>query len=42
MKKYATKAAFLDRTVVMQNTVDKVLNNPTVRETFGLDIGGER
>ena len=42
VKKYATKAAFLDRTVVMQNTVDKVLNNPTVRETFGLDIGGER
>ena len=42
VKKYATKAAFLDRTVVMQNTVDKVLNNPTVRQTFGLDIGGER
>ena len=42
VRKYATKAAFLDRTVVMQNTVDKVLNNPVVRETFGLDIGGDR
>lgn len=41
VKKYATNAAFLDRTVVMQNTVDKVLGNPVVRETFGLDaVGG--
>lgn len=41
VKKYATNAAFLDRTVVMQNTVDKVLRNPVVRETFGLDtVGG--
>lgn len=40
VKKYATQAAFLDGTVVMQNTVDKVLNNPQVREAFGLDIVG--
>lgn len=38
VKKYASKAAFLeDGTVAMQNTVDKVLNNPKVREAFGLD-----
>ena len=38
VKKYASKAAFLqDGTVAMQNTVDKVLNNPQVREAFGLD-----
>ena len=36
--KYASKAAFLqDGTVAMQNAVDKVLNNPQVREAFGLD-----
>ena len=38
VKKYASKAAFLqDGTVAMQNAVDKVLNNPQVREAFGLD-----
>lgn len=38
VKKYASKAAFLqDGTVDMQNAVDKVLNNPQVREAFGLD-----
>ena len=38
VKKYASKAAFLqDGTVAMQNAVDKVLNNPKVREAFGLD-----
>lgn len=38
VKKYASKAAFLQEgTVTMQNTVDKVLNNPQVREAFGLD-----
>lgn len=38
VKKYASKAAFLeDGTVTMQNTVEKVLNNPQVREAFGLD-----
>ena len=38
VKKYASKAAFLqDGTVAMQNAVDKVLNNPQVREDFGLD-----
>ena len=40
VKRYATAAAFIDRTVIMRNTVDKVLNNPEVRETFGLDIVG--
>lgn len=40
VKKYATNAAFIDRTVIMQNTVDKVLNNPEVREAFGLDATG--
>ena len=38
VKKYASKAAFLqDGTVAMQNAVDKGLNNPQVREAFGLD-----
>ena len=38
VKKYASQAAFLqDGTVAMQNAVDKVLNNPQVREAFGLD-----
>ena len=38
VKKYASKAAFLqDGTVALQNAVDKVLNNPQVREAFGLD-----
>ena len=38
VKKYASKAAFLqDGTVAMQNAVDKVLNNPQVREAFWLD-----
>ena len=38
VKKYASKAAFLqDGTGAMQNAVDKVLNNPQVREAFGLD-----
>ena len=38
VKKYASKAAFVqDGTVAMQNAVDKVLNNPQVREAFGLD-----
>ena len=38
VKKYASKAAFLqDGPVAMQNAVDKVLNNPQVREAFGLD-----
>ncbi len=38
VKKYASKAAFLqDGTVAMQNAVDKALNNPQVREAFGLD-----
>lgn len=38
VKKYASKAAFLeDGAVTMQNTVEKVLNNPQVREAFGLD-----
>ena len=38
VKKYASKAAFLqDGAVAMQNAVDKVLNNPQVREAFGLD-----
>ncbi len=38
VKKYASKAAFLQEgTVTMQSTVDKVLNNPQVREAFGLD-----
>ena len=38
VKKYASKAGFLqDGTVAMQNAVDKVLNNPQVREAFGLD-----
>lgn len=38
VKKYASKATFLqDGTVAMQNAVDKVLNNPQVREAFGLD-----
>ena len=41
VKKYASKAAFLqDGTVAMQNAVDKVLNNPQVREAFGWIKGG--
>lgn len=39
VQKYATSAAFLDRSVIVQDSVDKVLRHPVVRETFGLTIG---
>ena len=43
VRRYATSAAFLDRSVIVQDSVDKVLRHPVVRETFGLDLteGGE-
>lgn len=38
--KYATRAAFLDRTVIVSGDVKEVLKAPQVQEAFGLKLSG--
>ena len=41
--RYATRAALLDRTILVSGDVKTVMASPQVRETFGLDVvGGAR
>ncbi len=40
VKKYASSVALIDKTVVAFDTPDKIMINPIVRETFGLNIDG--
>lgn len=41
--RYATRAALLDRTILVSGNVKTVMASPQVRETFGLDVvGGAR
>ena len=41
--RYATRAALLDRTILVSGDVKTVMVSPQVRETFGLDVvGGAR
>ena len=41
--RYATRAALLDRTILVSGDVKTVIASPQVRETFGLDVvGGAR
>lgn len=41
--RYATRAALLDRTILVSGDVKTVMDSPQVRETFGLDVvGGAR
>lgn len=41
VRRYATRAALLDHTVVVSGPVEEVMDTPAVRETFGLDAGKE-
>lgn len=38
--RYATRAALLDRTILVSGDVKTVMASPQVRETFGLDVVG--
>lgn len=40
VEKYATRAALLDRTIVVSGSVNEVMRTPEVRETFGLKLTG--
>lgn len=40
VKKYATSAALIEKTVVIYDDARKIMSKPKLRETFGLDIDG--
>ena len=40
VKKYATYATLIDKTVVTCEKASNILKNAAIRETFGLDIDG--
>ncbi|WP_050698956.1 metal ABC transporter ATP-binding protein [Anaeromassilibacillus senegalensis] len=41
VQRYATRAALLDRTIVVSGPVDKVMRSPEVQEAFGLKLARE-
>ncbi|HEX2985615.1 MAG TPA: metal ABC transporter ATP-binding protein [Caproiciproducens sp.] len=40
VEKYATRAALLDRTILVSGSVQKVMSSPEVQEAFGLKLHG--